>query len=805
MRNGPRGFAATKGCPQPRPYNGAVAFQLLVAPPGAGKTTMLLQRTREAALAGERVWWVGLPSQRSHLYRLATEGGALLGLEFLTRQQILYHLLAHAQALQPLVVGTGRLAMVGEALMTLRDELPSPGEAGLFVRAISEAKQQGLTPEQIPAGDSEGLRLREVYDRYQQIKGGSWDYDDFLIEAAARAEGLAGDVEADLIVVDGLPSVLPLELRLYRALGGRREVWLSLPEAPPGIEPSHGLDRQRPEVVPCEVRRHLAANPVAESRWVLRALKRDLASGFAPLDLAVIAPQSELRAFAALADEYGVPLMDETPRALADTLPGRLLLDLLELPDYPTASRLLAIGELAPLASAALEAGIAGFEAIEALAAEIGLAGLWRTWRSLLEVENEGEEMAWARTLLDSGLPAVRGDLLEWDGGYPRFREHALQRAQEALRVGRGPNFRAWWAALLNETFVFERPRGGVALLSAQRASGRRFRRAYLLRAVEGAYGAGESEDYFVPEEARSDPQAVFVAPALPRRFQGRDSPFYRELLSRADTLIVTCPEADQGGPLTPDRQLMGVSPEAPPPLPAASRLELGGDPDGYRAPLEGLPLGAVAVEGLRRYSDCSFRFWAEQTLPRGDPAPWWRELIGDLRTFGRLNPARSEELARRYPEAASWLERHAEILSGLTFGLELPEDGSGPRARLDAAGRDGGEVSFYRFAPPGSAPDRAAAGEIIERRWSEYWAAGYMLERYPGRVTRVFVVVWPLLGDPVSVFEGGIERVWRRIARRRQLADEAHRRLLGGEVRPNPGFRCRTCPVSDLCREGAR
>ena len=793
-----------------------MSFQLLVAPPGAGKTTLLLQRARAAALEGGRVWWVGLPSQRSALYRRATEAGALLGLEFLTRQQIYYHLLAHALKLEPLVVGTGRLALVGEALMTLRDELPSPGEAGLFVRAISEAKRYGVAPDQIPGADPEAERLREVYARYQQIKGAAWDYDDFLIEALALAENLRGKGEADLIIVDGLRTVGPLELRLYRALGRHAEVWLSLPEAPPEATPTHTLPATasatlhatpadtEPAPPRCEVERYRAPNPVAEARWVLRALKRDLASGFAPLDLAVIVPESEVRAFGALADEYGVPLMDETPRALADTLPGRLLLDLLELPDYPTASRLLAIPELTPLATAALEAGIAGFEAIEALAAELGIAGLWRTWRTLLEVE--GDEMAWARTLLDSGLPAVRGDLLEREElGYARFREHALQRAQEAVRVARGANFRAWWAALLHETTLFDRPRGGVALLSARLASGRRFRRAYLMRAVEGGYSAGEGEDYFVPEEARSGLADSFALLRLPRRFQGRDRALQAELLTRADSLVVTAPEADQGGPLAFDPALMGDAPGELPSLPAASRLELGGDAAGYRAPVERLPLGGVSVEGLRHYGDCPFRYWAERTLEDEGAAPWWRELVDALRAFGRLNPARLEELVRRFPDAAPWLGRHGERLSLLSFGVVLPERGDGPRARLDAAERSGSEVTFYRFVAPGAVGDREAAADIVEGRWSEYWAAGHMLERYPGRVTRVFVAVWPVLAEPISLFDGGIDRVWRRIARRQQRAADAHRRYLGGDVSPNPGFRCRACPVSDLCREGAR
>jgi hypothetical protein len=776
-----------------------VSFRLLVAPPGAGKTELLLTRARSAALAGSRVWWVGLAAQRAPLYRRATEAGALLGLAFLTPQQVMYTLLGHALRLEPLILGTGRLAMVGEALATLRDELPSPGEAGLFVRAISEAKRFGLSAEQLPEGDAELARLREIYVRYQRIKGQAWDYDDFLIEALALAENLPDGPEADLIVVDGQRTLGPLELRLYRALGRHTEVWVSLPEAPPGERATDTL----PPVDRSELRRYRAPNPVSEARWALRAIKRDLAEGFEPLDLAVIAPSAEVRAFASLADEYGVPLMDETPRALADTLPGRLLLDLLELPDAPTASRLLAIPELAPLANAALERGIAGLEAIDALAVELGLAPSWHRWRALLEVD--GDELGWARTLVDSGLPAIRRDLLEREElGYARFREHALQRAQEARRVGRGASFRAWWAALLQETFLFERPRGGVALLTAGLATGRRWRRAYVLHAVEGSYRAGEAEDYFVPEELRSDPIRSYAELKLPVRFQGRDRALVAELLSRADVVTVTAPEADQSGPLAPDPDLIGADPAPLPELPAASRLELGGADEGWRAPLTSLALGDVAVEGLRRYHDCPFRYWAEGVLVSPEPLPW-RRVVAALRDHRRLNPARFAELVERFPEVAPWLERWHERLGQLTFGVVLPEGGEGPRARLDAAGRSGDAVTFVRFVAPGSVRTRGAAAALLDERWSEYWAAGHMLERYRGRVRRVFLEVWPLGGEPISVVEGGIDRVWRRIAHRRARAAEALRRHSAGDVSPNPGFRCRACPVADLCREGAR
>ena len=49
------------------------------------------------------------------------EAAALLGLEFVTLHQVSYRLLARAQELHPLVIGSGRLVMVGEALAEVAD------------------------------------------------------------------------------------------------------------------------------------------------------------------------------------------------------------------------------------------------------------------------------------------------------------------------------------------------------------------------------------------------------------------------------------------------------------------------------------------------------------------------------------------------------------------------------------------------------------------------------------------------------------------------------------------------------------
>jgi len=773
--------------------------KLLVGPPSSGKTTRLLEVALAACRAGKRVWWTGLPSQRAYIYTRATSTGAVLGLEFLSSQQVYYRLLAAALKLKPLLVGTGRMALVGEALKTLYGELPAPGEARLFTRAVAEAKRFGLTPDTLPTSDHppdpEGVRLREVFRAYERLKGERWDYDDFRREAFAAARGGEVKADADVIIVDGFRELGPLELGLYGALSAQVEVWLSLPEAPPGLSATETLpERPSPHT---EV--FCAANPVAEARWVLRALKRDLAGGADPLSLAVILPEREVRAFAVLADEFGVPLMDETPRALADSPGGRLLLNLLELPDYPTPSKLLAIPELAPLATHALKRNLAGREAMALLARELGLERPFLLWLGRLETPQD--ELAWARELLDS-LPELTRRPPE--RGWERFKEHALERAKEAAQLARGAQFRAWWGALLQETALFERPRGGVALLTPTLASGRRFRRAYLMRSLEGAYSAGEHEDYFVPEELRLELSEtmteVRARMGLPKRFLGRDPLLFRELKTRADEVVVTYPEADQGGPRVPELALTGGALPLSV-LPAGSTLEAG-ERLRFTATLTPVALRRVSVGQLSAFDRCPFQFWAGRFVAR--ERVWWRELVRELRGLERLNGARLAALSGTYPDAAPWFGEVASALLPLTFGYTLSSVEDGPHARLDAVGRSGDTYRVYTFVEPGSVTDAAAAKRLVEQtgRLHELWAAAQLLAQ---GAACVHLYVWPVLGSPVAVYEDGVRQTTRTMRSRQAQAARLHARLLTGEVTPKPGFGCRECGVFDLCRAGTR
>ncbi len=818
-------------------------MKLLVGPPASGKTEHLLDIAINACKDNKLVWWIGLPNQRDATYRRATKEGAVLGLEFLSQQQLYYRLLAFWQQLKNKpMVGTRRISMVGEVLSKIDGDtaIPSPGEARLFSVAIAEAKRFGLRSEDIPTPDAETKRFKRVFKRYEdeQKSFEEWDFDDFrtatldyLRENVATLNPKT-DLEPDLIIIDGFRETGPNEVAIYQELAKHCEVWLSLPKAPPELKATLEFDKPYANTI----ERYRATNPIAESRWVLRSLKRDLAEhNLNPLDIAVILPQRSIKAFLSLADEYQIPLMDESPRALADTIGGNLLLDLLELPDYPTASKLLAIPKLQPLARAALDKGIAGRDAIGQLATELSkktetakLESDWLEWLKTLEVTTQ--PLQWATEIMEQ-IPVLLGwdkdgiegkdytqELKDWH----KHKELLLRRAKEAehiinlvgkesLSVEAQQHFRAWWAGLIKESFQFNKPNGGIALLSDRLVSGRRFKKVYLMSATEGSYTVGESEDYFITEELREEVEAVFSGVVLPKRFQGRDEMLFEELLSRGDTVVVTYPEANTGGPLVPELSLVGEARlDVLPDVPAGSQLELFTDGE-FEPDLGALELGNISLQKLQKFDDCAFRYWAEERMQDSDNLPWWVNLVAEMRTYAKLNPARIETLKSNYadyPEAAHWLERYKEDLMKCTFGIRLPEKGS-PQAYIDAVYRSGGEASIYRFSAPTTKTtgiqDAEQAESYLKNRWNEMWAAGHLLENYQGRIHKVKLYVWPVLSAPIDVIPKGIDYPWRQIKTKQTKARAAFRKFKAGNVEPNPGFRCRECQVFDLCRKGQR
>ncbi len=835
-----------------------MALNWVLGPPGSGKTHALILAARAAATAGRRVRWLGLPTQRAHVLRRLVEAGPLLGVEVITLQQLAYAVLAADGAARHQLVGTARLALVAEALLARDGMLPTPGEASLFAAGIAEAKRYGLGPAALArtaAGGARGVagvageidRLADVFAAYERLKGDDLDYDDVRREAwqrtaAAPMDRLATLVGADVVLVDGVRELAPDDLAWLQRLSDGVEVWLSASLPPPPAVLAEAANVRVLQARPNDVQVWRFDNTVAEVRGVLRALARDLAQGADPRDLAVVAPSGSLRALRALAGEFGVALSEETPRALVDLPLGRRLADLLDLPVHPTAGRLLAVPALAPIGRRALREGMAGVDAVGRLAVEEGLDAVWRDWQTALTPG--ADPLAWARRVV-----ALAGDLVrEAETGAPdpasgaadasseaaarpsagdpgaiaRAQEAALRRAQEAARLARAAvetavtdgtepvqdgGFRAWWLALLRASSLRERPRPGVALLSPTEVAGRRFRRAYVLGAVAGAYDAGESEDYFVPEDGRV-PVAALVRPhaeaslgtELPRRYRGLDPWVRAELRARADEVILSHADGDRAGPLRPDEALLGCTAGQPPPAVATS------------SPLEARPSvpfvavddvvdgGRVGVEGLRRAHQCAFQVWATP-LAEDDPrAPWPVRARRALTATETLSSERRRALEAASPLLAPWFERHGDALGRLRFGVRLEDGREGATTRLDAVAREDGVVRIVRFLLPDEDPRDLLRPD---RRWSELWAADVLRRRYPRQAARVEIVAWPLGGDALPLTPDGVDTRDLATKRRRvrDAVDVAGRRWRAQPPRPSPGFRCGSCPVIDVCR----
>jgi hypothetical protein len=351
---------------------------------------------------------------------------------------------------------------------------------------------------------------------------------------------------------------------------------------------------------------------------------------------------------------------------------------------------------------------------------------------------------------------------------------------------------------------IVEAP-AGVALLHAVQASGRRFRRAWIVGATEGAHVTREREDYFVAEEARSSWEATFQRPLLPRRFLARQGAEIAELRARGDVTVVTVPEGDQAGPTLADPRLVGEEPAQAPELPAGSVLDLGGGRP-YSPPDGPVDLGSPDVQRLARFAQCGFRHWAERRLLEDDDRPWWAELRRVLRSRRAWDPPDLRRLGQDVPEAAAWLDLHADELSTFTFGVALVDRADGPRAVLDAARRHDGVATLTRFVAPDAAHGPDDVERILDARSTVYWAADQLLERHRREVRSVRFRVWPILAPPIDFPERGpVATVWGRFQRVRREVDAALPAWRAGAVRASPGYVCRDCAVFDLCREGRR
>ncbi|WP_457630101.1 hypothetical protein [Oceanithermus sp.] len=770
-----------------------------------GAARLMRERAWELMERRKRVWWITLPAARNRTIRQLAGGRGRLGFEVGHLQRLRQRVLAQAGVRGRFISSGLRVARVARVLEELNDRPPELGEAGLFARAIAELKRYEVRPQEMPLPDAAALELQRVYAAYEERRGDELDPDDVAWLASDLVAAGRWRPETDAVFVSGYWELAPVAISLLAAMEKAGvEVWASLPEPPTGA--------RTPPPLAASVEVWRAENPVHELRWLLARIKHDLlVEGMDPLEAALVVPPGRLEAVKMLAREYDLYLMDETYRSLAEEEPGKLLTDLLRFADHPTAEGLFLFEQLAPLGREALSRGLAGLDAIKKLAEQLDAENGTSLARELEEVLRELDPLAgapaegaeldahvlgWAERLLESRPLLADSD----------WREALLLRAREALEAGGPGGFRRWWLGLLQRVRLHSRQPAGLALLSLRDVSGRRYRRAYVLGAAEGAYSLGETEDYFIPEEARRPWKEVFEAVyaergVLPRRLRGRDLYLWRRLRGLGDEVLITYPEADSGQPLQPERDLVEGAPvRQMGRVPLVSRA-LSREGAGYRAPRDPLPLppprSLNEVYGYERYyGGCGFRAWLERQEglrpPEEEGRGWyyWLRRLADAK--GSAAGPDAEALRRFGMSRAAWEE--------LSFFPRV--EVLGLPVSVHAGARSGRIARIYRFGADALSEDEAR--RLIKDRWAELIFAGYYLERGFG----VEIWYWPLEGPPLMVYSvepgGGRwpEQFRKMVDRQLERARRAIADYEQARVEARPGWHCRNCPFADLCRK---
>ncbi len=770
-------------------------LNLHVGPSASGKTHALLAIAAHAASPLHGVWWIGLPHQRERTqHRIARalardqQTRAIPRFEYLTLQQLLYRLIETHHHVPPPLAGPGlQLAHTAIAAQRALGRPPSPGEAHLYLHAIRDAKRADLNPEQLPNTPT-ATQLQHVYREYEAVRAQRWaDYEDYrrhahtLLQQPQRAR-------LPSLIIDGFLEHPPADLRLIHALAQHTNVHLALEHQPPGLP--HDTLTSYPQHPQRTRHTYQHPNPIEETRWVLRALKRDLHQHVPPHELAIIAPPNAHHAFTALAPSYGVPLRSSRPPSLADSRAGRLLQRLLALTHDLGPDALRAIPNLAPLARALAERGLHGNDAAERIAEQTGLRDELQRWRAHLALPNQQRHASsWITRVLDT--------LETLDPELPRHPNWGEQREQLRLRGSEASQIdltrlATWWPLLLAQyNDPSERPEG-IALLEPDAATGAQYQRAYLTRASVGQYEHAASEDHFLSEDERA-PRNVREH-GLPQRVSNRSDQLAQHLLQRAQTLIISYPSADQDVPLESDPRLINHHElRDAPQLPAgnASETRTNTTPHTTTTRLQPDPNSSVRLRTLQRYheSGCGFRAHFENLLRPS--APSWLQLIGALTRPNRLTPERLERLKHEHPNHATWLTQHAPHLTRLALGARVTHP-AGAHALVHGLQRHPGTLELITFAPNDSDPDPNAQHKRLNTSW-EHRHAHATLSHAFALPTRA--VIWPIGRDPITLDPPNTTR-----EREPRALNDTLTRYRQGDATPNPGFHCRTCPLAPSC-----
>ena len=836
-------------------------LELLTGPAGSGKTRNAVNRALESAKRGERVIVLTLPNQRAQFLERLAANGPSLGVEVTNLQNIAYRLLDRLGENRPVVLNPGRVALTARILERTLERSIGPGEARLYARAVAECKRFGFVPE--TTGEPYQDTLAQVYAGYEAalVASDLQDLDDVRLRLTALLETQPLELGAHLIV-DGYRSFNPSEVEVIRALSNiARSSLVTLPAGSPDTHLEAWAHPLRPTEIraidsrlnasvkrldgsgkpwaglPKTVCLETYSNPVEEARATLRQIKTLMHEGARAQDIAIVIPNPVfVRVLEALGREYSVPIAPETQGGALETPDGRKLEALLAAParDYPVRELRALSGlepDLAILADALEQAGVAaGSSAYPLVCFDLdALAALERV-RVIAQPPETGtaaELVAWFEALLERFVRDAP------------FAESARVIAREAARILEptsqtsmtGAGFTDWLRNLLSSLQVTHPDAGrGVAVVTAEEISGRRFDHVFVIGATDGAYKSGDGEDFFVPEEQRDQlEQLLRLIPGLPEKLNGLEDSSFFDVLTRANSsLHVSHPRAERGASLRPHPRIVqlgaGGKNSSEPPF-TASTLELAAvahQPTNQpRAAWQIKPHSTARANDLERAAQCNLRSWADAVLPTPARASG---LVTDelLRSWGskmRRAKWKGEDTNALEAVPEEHKDRLASLASGFRSRLEQVIEARVPgqpgvdvqlgyRANLDGIEFTLDGVRFKR--DPSGQIRSSEIFRVLEdaadgysqfmnpERQREWWFAHAMAER--GSIVTFWA--WDLNNQPKFVMNLEKPYAQRRLAESLVALEKTKRALETGILSANPGFHCRLCAQRDICRE---
>lgn len=671
-------------------------MQLIIGPPGSGKTTRILDSVRSRLVSGDNRFRLVVPTatMAGHLrHLLAREGLLVRPRSILTLSGLIDEILPRKRA----VSQAGLTIIVEETLARLRPDsfqtaLAAPGLPAAVSAAIDELAGAGCAPDTWSALGSMRVwtsplmaDLGRIYSEVDaEVARRGLALAPGLLAEAAQAVAAGALAGCEELLVDGFFTLSPVELAFLRAASRRMKLILALPEWPGAAAARLSL-RQAGAT---EIRLHpvrpaggvelsAAANSHAEAAEIARRILSlaEQGTSFGQIGIIVRSAGPFSSLLASTLAQFGVPVKSFLPEPLAAHPAALWLVSLAETVmsgwEHGTALALLRnpsfVSGVAPAVEEFTSRVINGLPAsgigrLQRIAVETqGASSIQRSLDALAATAAWAEQARCPRDWASAIAPLL--ELISPPGGstpeavhLSRVRGTAIAALRSSLDesaafLGDDPvAFDVFWRCAYrfiesSDLRVASTRRDAVALVDAYEARQWEWRAVFVAGLLEGEFPRRARIDPILPNDLRIRAGAAGVA-LRTRGDRDQEERFLFSLaLSRATSLtVLSFPRFDGNGELNLPSFILESLP-AVTVEPVAVRLR----------PRSRAPLAAhVALESaealaevrrihgdhsstaLEQFLQCPFVFFARRTLLLDDPPARPSERL-DMLALGSL------------------------------------------------------------------------------------------------------------------------------------------------------------------------